>query len=232
VPIQYKDQLNTAFTTIADHRAECVYNKSAAHQVALEDSYVFHVYEDTPIEVLNHMYHVNQQVGKNMISLPPCDWREKECASNHLMRDCPIYKALSGREQLDHMMVSQRCLNCFKKGHRASQCTLHLRCLTCKLNHNSALHIPWQEKRSVVALMIKNVSPISLLTSPVLVATDNSALKKETNLIHDNGASVSLMSKEIADAIDRVAWRDETVGIKHDQSLSSPAGIQSPNKHP
>jgi hypothetical protein len=80
--------------------------------------------------------------------------------------------------------------------------------------------------------MIKNVSPISLLTSPVLVATDNSALKKETNLIHDNGASVSLMSKEIADAIDRVAWRDETVGIKHDQSLSSPAGIQSPNKHP
>jgi hypothetical protein len=49
--------------------------------------------------------------------------------------------------------------------------------------------------------MIKNVLPISLLTSPNMVATDNSALKKETNLIHDNGASVSLMSKEIADAI-------------------------------
>jgi hypothetical protein len=137
VPIQYKDQLNTVFTTIADHRVECLHNESAAHQVALAESYVFHVYEDTPIEVLNHMYHVNQQVGKNMISLPPCNWREKECASNHLMRDCPIYKALSGKEQLDHMMVSRRCLNCFKKGHRASQCNSHLRCLTCKLKHNS-----------------------------------------------------------------------------------------------
>jgi hypothetical protein len=56
-------------------------------------------------------------------------------------------------------------------------------------------------KCSVVALMIKNVSPISLLTSPVMVATDNSALKQETNLIHNNGASFSLMSKEISDAI-------------------------------
>jgi hypothetical protein len=40
-----------------------------------------------------------------------------------------------------------------------------------------------------------------LLTSPVMVATDNSYLKKETDLIHDNGATLSLMSKEIADAI-------------------------------
>jgi hypothetical protein len=108
VPIQYKEQLNTAFTTIADHRVECVHNESATHQVDLAQSYVFHVYEDTPIEVLNHMYHLNQQVGKNMISLPPCDWREKECASNHMMRDCPIYKALSGREQLDHVTMVSR----------------------------------------------------------------------------------------------------------------------------
>jgi hypothetical protein len=34
-----------------------------------------------------------------------------------------------------------------------------------------------------------------------MVATDNSALKKETNVIHNNGALLSLMSKEIADAI-------------------------------
>jgi hypothetical protein len=57
------------------------------------------------------------------------------------------------------------------------------------------------KNNSAVALLIKNVSPISLLTSPVMVATDNSALKKETNVIHNNGASLSLMSKEIADAI-------------------------------
>jgi hypothetical protein len=34
-----------------------------------------------------------------------------------------------------------------------------------------------------------------------MVATDNSMLKKETNVIHDNGATISLMDKQIADAI-------------------------------
>jgi hypothetical protein len=55
-----------------------------------------------------------------------------------------------------------------------------------------------------VSLLTKTVLPISLLTSPVMVATDNSYLKKETNLIHDNGATLMaqcLMSKEIVDAI-------------------------------
>jgi hypothetical protein len=118
VQVRYKNQLNMAFTTIADHSAKCVNNKSAAHQVALDESYVFYAYEDTPVEVLSHMYHVSQQVGRNMISLPPCDWREKECASSHLIRDCPIYKALSGREQLDHMMVSQRCLTVLRRATR------------------------------------------------------------------------------------------------------------------
>jgi hypothetical protein len=34
-----------------------------------------------------------------------------------------------------------------------------------------------------------------------MVGTDNSMLKKETNVIHDNGATISLMDKEVADSI-------------------------------
>jgi hypothetical protein len=71
----------------------------------------------------------------------------------------------------------------------------------CGLKHNSALHKAWQHKSNAVSLLTKNVSPISLLTSPVMVATDNSYLKKETNVIHDNGASISLMDKLIVDMI-------------------------------
>jgi hypothetical protein len=52
-----------------------------------------------------------------------------------------------------------------------------------------------------VSLLTKTVSPISLLTSPVMVARDILYLKKATNLIHDNGPTLSLMSKVIADAI-------------------------------
>jgi hypothetical protein len=67
--------------------------------------------------------------------------------------------------------------------------------------HNSALHKAWIARTNAVSLLTKTVSPILLLTSPVMVATDNSYLKKETDLIHDNGATLSLMSKEIADDI-------------------------------
>jgi hypothetical protein len=52
-----------------------------------------------------------------------------------------------------------------------------------------------------VSLLTKTVLPLLLLTSPVMVATDISYLKKETNPIHDNVTTLSLMSKEIADAI-------------------------------
>jgi hypothetical protein len=34
-----------------------------------------------------------------------------------------------------------------------------------------------------------------------MVGTDNTMLKKETNVIHDNGATISLMDKEVADSI-------------------------------
>jgi hypothetical protein len=86
-------------------------------------------------------------------------------------------------------------------GQRACPSKQRCRVGDCKGKHNTALHYAWKEKSTCVAFLTKNVSPVSLLTSPVMVATDNSALKKETNVIHDNGASISLMSKEIADAI-------------------------------
>lgn len=40
-----------------------------------------------------------------------------------------------------------------------------------------------------------------LLTTPVIVSTENSPLKFETNAIQDNRATLSLCSKELADAI-------------------------------
>jgi hypothetical protein len=67
--------------------------------------------------------------------------------------------------------------------------------------HNVCLNDAWQEKKNEFALLTKTVSPIALLTTPVLISTDTSPLMFETNAIHDNGASVSLCSKEVTDAI-------------------------------
>jgi hypothetical protein len=132
-----------------------------------------------------------------------CDWRGKHCKENHLMRDCPINNALDNRGKLDHIMKVGRCFNCYRKGHRALGCTSKLRCRekNCGAKHNTALYEAWIARTNAVSLLCKTVSPILLLTSPVMVATDNSYLKKETHIIHDNGATLSLVSKEIADAI-------------------------------
>jgi hypothetical protein len=150
------------------------------------------------------MLNISRKSGREVIKIMACDWRQTQCTSNHLLRKCPIYKALSNKEKLDHILRTRRCFNCYKKGHRASACTSVIRCVTCKKEkekHNTALHEAWQGKTEVIAFLTRNVLPISLLTSPIMVGTDNSSLKMETNLIHDNGSLISLMSKDIADAI-------------------------------
>jgi hypothetical protein len=132
-----------------------------------------------------------------------CDWKGEHCKENHLMRDYPIYNALDNKGKLDHIMKVGQCFNCYRKGHRLSACTSKLRCREKNFGakHNTALHKAWIPRTNAVSLLTKTVSPILLLTSPVMVAADNSYLKKETNLFHDNGATLSLMSKEIPDAI-------------------------------
>jgi hypothetical protein len=56
VPVQFKDQLNTAFHMQEDHRADCRGNETVVHQVAMDENYVFFAFEDTPPVVLEHMY--------------------------------------------------------------------------------------------------------------------------------------------------------------------------------
>jgi CTP:molybdopterin cytidylyltransferase MocA len=62
IPVKsQKDQLNTAFTTIPGHDNGCTDNESAAHEVALDEQYVFMATDDTPQVVLDHMLHISQQ---------------------------------------------------------------------------------------------------------------------------------------------------------------------------
>jgi hypothetical protein len=113
-----KDQLNVAFTTTEGHNLMCTGNEAAAHEVALDEEYVFKAYDDTPVEVLQHMLNISRKSGREVIKIMACDWRQTQCTSNHLLRECPIYKALCNKEKLDHILRTRRCFNCYKKGHR------------------------------------------------------------------------------------------------------------------
>jgi hypothetical protein len=66
-----KDQLNTAFTTLEGHDVMCKTNEGAIHQAAIDDDYVFQADDDTPEEVLHHMFHISNQSERNFIQLPP-----------------------------------------------------------------------------------------------------------------------------------------------------------------
>jgi hypothetical protein len=141
------------------------------------------------------MLHIGTQSGRdNYVRHVPCEWKGKVCTQAHLLRDCPMFMKKKPRERMQHIQMSRRCFNCMRKNHMSKDCKSPIPCTAegCTARHNVCLHDAWQEKKNEVALLTKTVSPIALLTTPVIISTDTSPLMFETNAIHDNGASVSL----------------------------------------
>jgi hypothetical protein len=162
----------------------------------------FIVDEDTPPHIVEQVLSIRQNTGRaDYVKIVACEWKGKECTTSHLLRDCPVFKKKVPKDRMKHLQVSDRCFDCMQKGHRSRQCTSFVRCIKCKARDNIALHDAWLEKESAVALLRKTVLPVALLTTPIIVSNNNSPLKFETNAIHDYGATVSLCSKELADAI-------------------------------
>jgi hypothetical protein len=59
--------------------------EGAANQVALDDNFVFHVYEDTPVEVIDYMLTVSRQSGRKFMKNEEFDRRKEHCKENHLI---------------------------------------------------------------------------------------------------------------------------------------------------
>jgi hypothetical protein len=51
------------FRTVEDHDVKCTGNEGAVHQVELDNRYVFHIHEDTTLEVIHHMLKRGQEIG-------------------------------------------------------------------------------------------------------------------------------------------------------------------------
>jgi hypothetical protein len=95
-------------------------NEGAVNQVKSDKIYVFHVHEDTMLEVIHHMLKSGRKSGRKFEKNADCDWKGKHCKENHLMTDCLIYNALNNRDELDHIMKVGQCINCYRKGHKSS----------------------------------------------------------------------------------------------------------------
>jgi hypothetical protein len=158
--------VHIAFRTVV----RCIGNEGAVNQVNSDDNYVFHDHEDTTLEVIHHMLKSGRKSGRNFKKNEDSDWKGKHCKENHLITDCLIYNALNNRDKLDHIMKVGRCFNCYRKGHISSGCISELKCTVqkCGAKHNSALHEAWTASSKALLLLTKTVSPITLLTFPVM----------------------------------------------------------------
>ena len=136
------------------------------------------------------------------VSLPPCDWKGKECKQNHLLKQCPCFIALDEKARLSHLKTKRRCFNCFRIGHNAGNCMSKITCGKCNKRHNTMVHQAWTDRvEKSVAMLTGEGATYSLHTSPVFVAKDLESRRISTNVIHDQGASTSFLSRDLADSL-------------------------------
>ncbi|XP_065354766.1 uncharacterized protein LOC135949205 [Calliphora vicina] len=62
------------------------------------------------------------------------------CGDNHLLYNCPQFKALNVNERIKVIRTNKLCFNCLKGDHFSNDCKSGS-CRTCNLRHNTLLHI-------------------------------------------------------------------------------------------
>ncbi|XP_023245710.1 uncharacterized protein LOC111643002 [Copidosoma floridanum] len=82
---------------------------------------------------VNNAQTVDQSEPK---SSPLCDL----CKGPHWLHRCSHFNAKSQSQRLDFCKGSKLCLNCLRKGHKASKCPSSNRCFKCQLAHHTKLH--------------------------------------------------------------------------------------------
>jgi hypothetical protein len=121
------ETLKSAFTT-TEKLSQATY-LDILHTTAIEEESHFKVYKDTPVEMVQQMLNIAHQTGRtNLLRVVACEWKGKECTTTNLLRDCQMFKKKNPKGKLDHIIVSNRCMNCLRKNHRATDCRSPVPC--------------------------------------------------------------------------------------------------------
>jgi hypothetical protein len=142
--------------------------------------------------------------GNSFRRIPECDFKgTPPCMTNHLLKNCTKFIAMTDKERVQHLKVVNRCNNCFSTEHWANKCTSKARCGNgqCGAKHNTLVHGAWNVKEVKWALTMLTPRAV-LLTTKIFI---NSVRKWEgavpLNVVADNGATFSILDKRVADAI-------------------------------
>ncbi|XP_071055150.1 uncharacterized protein [Onthophagus taurus] len=63
------------------------------------------------------------------------------CQENHAIYKCPVFQSKSASDRLNISREHNLCRNCLSSKHFTHKCTSNRRCLQCKSNHHTLLHL-------------------------------------------------------------------------------------------
>ncbi|XP_075170482.1 uncharacterized protein LOC142242847 [Haematobia irritans] len=146
---------------------------------------------------------VNEPQSKNTISC-------FKCACSHMLYDCPEFKELSVSERWNFVRSNNLCIRCFKK-HHIKRCKSKRQCGvdSCKMSHNSLLHKNnitnssnnnnLQQQTENHSVLFHSRDEVLFKYMPVTLSSNRHSLN--TYALIDEGASCSLIEKELADQL-------------------------------
>ena len=87
-------------------------NRQNNFATTLDLDSVIHIEQDHTDQDITDLLLTNAKRNRTS-RFPPCDWKEKHCVENHLMKQCPIFIALSENERIAHLKQIGHCFNWF-----------------------------------------------------------------------------------------------------------------------
>ena len=139
------------------------------------------------------------------------------CSGSHMANMCDTLIKLSPLQRIDFCKKENRCTNCLKKGHFASDCPSSNRCYVCQEKHHTKLHIDkaggseFSSAHAATVIAAESESSVSaftirskgtrLLPTVQVVLMNAQGKKIPVRGLVDQGAVTSFVSEHVVEAL-------------------------------
>ncbi|XP_053597696.1 uncharacterized protein LOC128668557 [Microplitis demolitor] len=127
--------------TFLEKRASCGdtsrYNETPSNPPPRKDNHQHRPFTQA-LHVTNNSNHHYTKFSNNKITDPAITC--PVCNEHHLLYTCEKFRSLSIEDRRKVIKDTNRCYNCFGKGHSIKSCTSKASCQICSKRHNTLLH--------------------------------------------------------------------------------------------
>ncbi|XP_055605044.1 uncharacterized protein LOC129753271 [Uranotaenia lowii] len=101
-----------------------------------------------PTQSLNRKSNHIKVASHGAVQLPSESWKCICCSESHPLHTCPVFGRLPVEEREKRLRLQSLCRNCFRRGHRAQECTSKFSCRRCKGRHHTLVCFKTEEGRN------------------------------------------------------------------------------------